>query len=219
MHSDVCGFLVLTLAVLALYTLPEMQRLPRTLIQMLIFFCALASAGTAFAQATAIRGLIDTSSGSLAVLTREGVHYHLTTASAQVKAGLVRLQQGDFLVARGSIDELSRRVRIEAIESLGLKTLIGTWTSERSEVYEFRDFTRLNLYIPDQGWKKIEIAGQYHYSVAPDRGSRYSIFLSDNKSVLVGSFEFKERNLHLTLLDPKTGRVSQNISLSPLTVK
>lgn len=186
---------------------------------LLVIGMSLVGATPSFAQAITVRGLIDTASGKLSLVTKYDVIYQLETYNSNVRYDLTRLRQGDYLVARGNVDEISKRVTIEAIESLGLRELIGTWSSTRLEVYEFQDFTRLNLYVPNQARDSIEIAGKYNYAVAPDHGDRYSIFLSDNRSVLVGTFEFKNQRLQLTVLDPKTGRVSQNISLSPLTVK
>lgn len=180
---------------------------------------AFAFAIPSLANALTVRGLIDTANGRLQLVTKYDQIYALDTLNSQVRYDLQRLRQGDYLVARGNVDELTKVVTVEAIETLGLRELIGTWSSSRLEVYEFQDFSRLNLYVPTQGSDAIEIAGKYNYAVTPDQGDRYAIFFSDNRSVLVGSIEFKNQRLQLTVRDPKTGRVSQNISLSPLTVK
>lgn len=210
--------LLLTRDGFSLYTSREMTKL-RSLKTIVLTVCLLIGFAPTFAHAITVRGLIDTASGTLSLVTKYDVIYTVDSLNPNIKYDLARLRQGDFLVARGNVDELTKTVTIEAIESLGLRELIGTWSSSRLEVYEFQDFTRLNLYVPNQARDSIEIAGKYNYAVAPDHGDRYSIFLSDNRSVLVGSFEFKNQRLQLTVLDPKTGRVSQNISLSPLTVK
>ena len=197
-----------------------MNTIRRLLLQILVV-CAsvLAFATPSRAQAVTVRGLIDAANGRLQLVTKYDEMYLLDTLNQQVRYDLQRLRQGDYLVARGTVDEVRKIVVVEAIENLGLRELIGMWSSAKSEVYEFQDFTRLNLYLPNQQRDSVEIAGQYNYAVAPDQGDRYSIFLSDNRSVLVGSIEFKNQRLQLTVLDPKTGRVQQNVSLSPLTVK
>jgi predicted transcriptional regulator of viral defense system len=195
----------------------------KTLVSSFIKFCLLLFAALAIhpsvSNAVAIQGLIDTADGKLTLVTKYDIAYVLDSPNPDVKSDLERLRQGDYLAARGNVDELNHLITVEAIESLGLRELLGAWSSSRLEVYEFQDFTRLNLYVPNSTRNKVEIAGKYNYAVAPDHGDRYSIFLSDNRSVLVGTLEFKNQRLQLTVLDPKTGRVSQNISLSPLTLK
>lgn len=186
----------------------------------LVVCVGFADTALATSSVTVIRGLIDTSSKGLGLRVRDsGSLYQIDSKNILIQGTLLRLRHGDYLVARGSIDELTQSIDIEAIESLGLKELIGAWASSRLEVYEFQDFTKLNLYVPNADRNAIVQAGQFNYAVAPDKGTRYTIFLSDNNSVIVGSIELKKQRLKLQMIDPKTGRVSENISLSPLSVK
>lgn len=142
----------------------------------------------------------------------------MTAANPTIQASIDMLKNGDYLVARGTSNSSS--VQVDAIESLGLQALVGKWSTSRDEVYDFRDFTSLNLYVPSEtaNGEKGEVvkAGEFQYSVAPDQGARYSIFLSNAASVTVGSIEFHNRQLILNVIDPTTGQVSADILLSPL---
>jgi hypothetical protein len=121
------------------------------------------------------------------------------------------------------VNEADGTVRLDAIESLGLRELLGSWRTDRWEVYEFRDFSRMNLYVPTQSSSGQRIplskAREYNYVLAPEQGARYSIFLSDDRSVTVGSIEVKENKINFTVYDSKTGEISENISLSPLSLQ
>lgn len=175
------------------------------------------------AQASSVRGYIEVNaqSGELYLAIDEGQAPRRIVGRENVLTELSNLRTGDFLVARGEIEALDYVVRIDTIESVGLKELIGPWSSVNFEVYEFEDFSRLNLYAPtkDDSGVTLSKTAEFKYVLAPDQGSRYSIFLSDNRSVAVGTLEFKAQKVKLSVIDPKTGRASQNISLSPLPVK
>ena len=162
---------------------------------------------------SSLRGFIQRN-GDIYVQTDDQRMVKVTGANTQVQADLYNLKSGDYLVARGTVT--GSTASIDSIESLGLQALVGSWTTENLEVYEFRDFTRLNLYLPDQTSDEIVKAGEFNYSLAPDSGSRYQLFLSSSQTVTVGSLEFRKNHLVLTVIDPATGISSPDIVLSPL---
>ena len=170
------------------------------------------------AHADALRGFIQKKDGarSLLVQNEDGTQTLLKMAAANpsVQANIDMLKNGDYLVARGTSNADS--VQVDSIESLGLQALVGLWATQKYEVYEFQDFTRLNLYVPNDNHSDVVKAGEFQYSVAPDQGTRYSIFLSNTDSITVGSLEFRKHHLVLNVIDPKTGQVSADIVLSPL---
>jgi hypothetical protein len=179
-------------------------------------FLALAAGS---AHADALRGFVQKKAGVriLVVQNDDGSQSQLqiSTSTTQVQADINKLKSGDFLVARGSVANLT--VQIDAIESLGLQALVGSWGTTTTDIYEFQDFTHLNLYASNADHSQIVKTNEFQYSVAPDQGSRYSIFMSNTGgSVTVGSIEFKKRHLVLNTIDPTNGKVSADIVLSPL---
>lgn len=166
------------------------------------------------ASAQSIRGFIQKTAGGEVYLdvAANQAPYKLIANRASVEKDLQNLKLGDFLAARGYLDDETSEARIDSIETVGLRELIGPWQGGATRIYEFEDFSRLNLYV-DSKLKEM------NYTVAPEPGGRYSIFMSDNRSVQIGFLEFQPHGIKLTVLDPKTGRVSENISLSPLPVK
>lgn len=170
------------------------------------------------AHATSIRGFIQKQNGVRVLLVQndDGSQSQLKISGStpQVQNNLNQLKNGDYLVARGTVGAAD--VSIDAIESLGLQALVGMWATPKCEVYEFQDFTRLNLYVPNDTRSDVVKAGEFQYSIAPDEGSRYQLFLSTSGSVTVGSLQFRKSHLVLNVIDPKTGQSSADIVLSPL---
>jgi hypothetical protein len=185
-------------------------------------FLGLAFVAAESAQAQSIRGFIRTDSDGVVYLdvSANEPPYRIE-ASPQTERDIRNLKLGDFLVARGSLDKTESVAHVDVIETVGLRGLIGPWQSRSKKVYEFQDFSRLNLYreLRDATGVTLSKFKQLNYSVAPEAGGRYSIFMSDNRSVQIGFLDFQARGIQLTVIDPKTGRVSENISLSPLPVK
>lgn len=175
------------------------------------------------ASAQSVRGFIraTTDEGTFLDVTADQAPFLLVANRPALETDLKNLKVGDYLVARGTLDVMSGEAHIDSIETVGLRELIGPWQSGASRIYEFEDFSRLNLYKALRDPQGVVLAKlkEMNYSVAPESKGRYSIFMSDNRSVQVGLLEFEARGIKLSVIDPKTGRVSENISLSPLPVK
>lgn len=150
-----------------------------------------------------------------------------------IRASLLDLKSGDFIVAAGRLEDFDHdgvfeNVTIQAIESVGLQDLIGTWRSEKWEVIRFEDFTRISLYRPrfhPQRHLNLAKLKELNYTLAPGLGSSYSIFLVEKRAsgpapIYVGRLSRKLGPkgliLELEILDPSTGEVSEVLSLSPV---
>jgi hypothetical protein len=178
------------------------------------------------------------------------------SASIAIRTSLLDLKTDDFVVVSGSMvdadhDGLSEEIRVDAIESVGLKSLLGTWRSNKWEVVRFEDFTRMSLYRPKfRRTPSLPLSMEFHlgplsrnpvaslkrlgfsklkdlnYTLAPERGSSYSIFLVEKRQgigpapVFVGRLKIETNDgkpgLQLEIYDPKTGYASEVLSLSPV---
>lgn len=181
-----------------------------------IALSALVLAAPFFAQADAIHGFIARRAGATYLVQNDGasVPFSITGSTPQIQANLDALKPGDYVVARGTLNRTA--ASIDAIESLGLQSLLGQWTDGRTAVYEFKDFSQLNLYLPNANSGQVVQAGSFQYSIAPDQGTRYQIFLSNAQAVTLGSLQLAKNQIVINLIDPKTGQVSPDIVLSPL---
>lgn len=149
--------------------------------------------------------------------------------SILIRESLGSLQAGDFVVLsgqyldqdqNGSIDS----IRVNGIESVGLKRLIRTWKSDKWAVLRFENFNRLILYRPDMGGSRLQKLKELNYTLAPDQGSDYSILMVETnttsarpgKPVFAGKLTVEKDRLTLELFDTKSGLTSEVYSLSPL---
>lgn len=177
-------------------------------------------------------------------------------ASIAVRSTLLDLKTDDFVVVSGTMADSDRdgrtdEIQVDAIESVGLKSVLGAWRSEKWEIVRFEDFSRISLYRPKfragskealsvamqlenrpinpmaslkrLGFSKLK---ELNYTLAPEHGSSYSIFLAEKQTgagpapVFVGRLDLKvqdgKRKLILEIFDPKTGAASEVLSLSPV---
>lgn len=132
---------------------------------------------------------------------------------------LRRLKSGDSITAQGSMNADQTRFSISSIDRIGLKDLLGTWKSTRWEIFEFQDFSQLNLYIPkvvEAGGVSLARTHSLKYVVTPEENDAFTIFMTDDSDVRMGFLEIGNNKLKLNVIDSHSGNVTESISLSPL---
>jgi hypothetical protein len=190
------------------------------LVTVTVFFTQMASL-TARA-ADSLRGFIHAdAAGTEIYLNLRGNNdlYKITSSQPNVLSDLRALKENDFLIASGAINAQARTVSIDAIESVGLQRLLGLWRTAKWQVFEFRDFNRVNLYSPSGVTAQqmaLEQKREFSYVLAPDCAKRYSILLSDDHTVHAGSLQYSDGLVQITMFDTKTGQISEEISLLPV---
>ena len=195
-----------------------------------IFFFALFSSAFAYAAGPntcqVIRGqMINDGPFFDLRLKTDALEVYKINGHPSLMANLRKLKTGDFIVATG--DLTATTANLDSLQTVGLQELLGLWRSSRWELFEFQDFSRLNLYLTRGDTQSDFSFSRIHelaYAVTPENNSDYSIFISDNlKKVMAGSLHISgtgaDEILTLTLLDPATGQVAEKISLSPLVLK
>lgn len=153
-------------------------------------------------------------------MTREGkIHFNplgtsitlpIESQDPTINRDLARLQNGDFIHAKGEILTSPSRVFIEDIHYVGLRRLLGVWTNGLS-VFNFSDYDHLTIY----NFKPQSMALDLNYSVAPEDQNGWSINFFSSQEVKLGHLEFVGENLRLSILNPKTGRTKQVLNLRP----
>jgi hypothetical protein len=183
-----------------------------------VFLLALASALVATsAHAASIRGLVTVRNSKFylrpitTTMPRSLTAELPVTTSIAIRLALLNLKTDDFVVVSGSLNDTDHdgrpdEVQVDAIESVGLKSLLGTWRSDKWEVVRFEDFTRMSLYRPKfktepanplsidlrlgnlplnpvVSLKKLGFAKlkDLNYTLAPEQSAAYSIFLVEKK--------------------------------------
>lgn len=143
---------------------------------------------------------------------------------------LRQLHTNDFLDLQGSISADNKSVTIETIDRLGLQELLGAWRTDRWEVFEFKNYTHLELFIPynaegnSQSAAKLtdETSGlpartrSLRYVVTPQNNTGLSIFISDENGVRLGFLTLGYRHLTIEMSDLKNGGIAERIQLVPV---
>lgn len=156
--------------------------------------------------------------------------YPLQATSAALNSDLRRLSTGDLIIGTGVIERVAPgavngmrhgRVILNAIDTVGLKQILGHWRTPKWQVFEFRDFHHLNLYRAPSASTRSIAPHQMTYTLAPAGGdpNLWSIFMADKKGIHIGSLAIGEKSLRLTLFDPESGQVKEELELSPFRVQ
>lgn len=175
--------------------------------------------------------------------------------SIAIRTALMDMKSGDLVVVAGLLQDLDGdaqydQIAVQAIESVGLKAVLGTWRSDGWDVIRFEDFNRVSLYRPRFGLNRFltaKLRGEFardfdgdelsnfaklkdlNYTLAPEQGSSYSIFLVERRarrkqsSVYVGRLKLEivdsKSRMTIQIFNPDTGNAIESMSLSPITSK
>ena len=183
-------------------------------------FCALiliVLAQISWAGAS-LEGKVHRLNGELILtMAEDGREFRLFTRNSYVMTDLQKLEDGDYLSGTGWIHENSSAVEVTAVEFVGLSKMLGLWHTSDWRVFDFKNFSQLDLYLPT----KSKALNALHlrslrYTVAPDGGTDWSILIVDSNSVDVGNLFVRKDSMRIEVFDPKTGNVATTIDLSPL---
>jgi hypothetical protein len=191
------------------------------LVKLAILFCILfvmALATTVHASTMLTGDLINSGAGKpLALIVKEAGATYQIEASDALTTFLRKLGSGDSITAQGTVSGDKKKFSIDSVDRLGLKELLGTWRSSRYEIFEFQDFTQLNLYIPtvaSSGDISLSRTHSLKYAVMPEDGGSFTIFMKDDSAFRMAFMDLNKNKVNLKVFDSNTGQVSDNISLS-----
>lgn len=147
----------------------------------------------------------------------EGTTLVVRALTAEADLHLKKLKQHDFIRASGEIN--NKVLLLNRIEQVGLTQLLGKWVNETDAVlFDFRSYSDLTLAYEflTISLKKINLTTKYNYYnyvVAPALGSGWRIFLTDDKTVSLGSLFLDQQMAKIELYSPENGQVIQTINL------
>lgn len=187
----------------------------------LVVFVLFASSAQAITISGALRN--DAPDAPMALITANPKRTLVIESKTSLLLLLRRLKTGDQLVVQGDVSTDQKSVSVTSIDRIGLRELLGAWRSSRWQVFEFKDFSKLDLYVPkmneDHGSVSLSKTNSLQYVIAPDSEDRFSIFMTDNRNVRMGFLELRPNQVNLSFTDSQTGEVTENLSLSPLRLK
>ena len=173
------------------------------------------------AEASPIYGVLKVSDEKLYIV-QEKQSFEITSASIEVDRDLARLSSGDYVALEGYYNVSHRRIFVNSVDWVGLKKILGFWTTADSRIVEFKDFTTLMLRNYERGAFPILQAHptrvnteviQMDYRLAPGVGSSWTLFLSDGKKLHMGRMNLSGHNLSITFFNIETGKIIKTLKL------
>lgn len=189
---------------------------------------ALVSFGAA--NAATISGVIERNGEFVRLADQPGAPL-VSAVSRETHRHLDRLDTGDFLVGEGQL--AGGRAVLRSIDTVGLKSLIGLWRTEGSELVQFADFKRMRTFRlketnPEAGREADRKPSaeqavptllpraqlpqrRWTYALSPGERKKWAIFLYGDGDALVGVLEALDpaeaseaARISIQLLDPDT---------------
>ncbi len=137
--------------------------------------------------------------------------------SDQVTSQVKGLEEGDLLSATGELHLASKTAYVETVDFVGLKRILGRWESKDGYRIYFKNFRSAVVeqkqplpWNPNEE-KTVDLV----YAILPLKDSNWSLFMSNRKTVRVGTLSIHESKIAIQLVDQRTGKVTEDISLSP----
>ena len=152
---------------------------------------------------------------SIRLNSEEGRTYRLISNRNEVQRVLVRLNTDDAVVGSADVDAGRGLVQMQTLDFVGLRRLVGYWTSVSNSVVNFKNYSDMNVYsVGNAGGGRI--SKQFKYTLAPSNGNDWAFFLADSSKTQVGLLDLRDQQATLRLFDPDTGDVTQVLRLQKL---
>lgn len=145
--------------------------------------------------------------------------YQIDVNSEEAAESIRKLSTGDVLTASGVIEKRACLVRIDSVDYVGLKDLLGYWYSKDGYM-KVRDFTSVSVYSTVlANLKKNEpiekvAAIEYRYSITPTNGTEWVLFLSTQESTTFATIKLQKKSATIKIYDSENGSVVRTIYLS-----
>lgn len=161
-----------------------------------------------------ITGIVQSTPTGYYLVNSDNTAMHsLHPGNQQVIETLKRLKSSDFI--SGSGDFINGRYVLENLDFVGLSELIGTWISDNGNWLKVNSFSKLSLYTLID--TRVALKTNLNYSIAPDSGNAWKVFLSDEKEVILATLILDQKQAVLKIYSSDSGEVVKEIELHKLS--
>jgi hypothetical protein len=159
-------------------------------------------------------GLINKSSinGYTLSLSSTSQVFKLATATARISEQLNKMSVGDLISIEADIAN-STTLKVNAINYVGLKNLIGIWYGNDNFCYSFESFTEMILLkrVGSQCLSSLETV--YTYTLSPN-SKAWDLIVASDMSSFIGDIKFTTSKVaNITLFDSETGEIVKVVRL------
>lgn len=159
---------------------------------------------------TPVSGFLATQDSQFFLRTDENEIFLIeTTSSPSVLSLLVRLSPGDYLLGQGEIQPGTQSLRMTSVDYVGLKKLLGSWTSQRG-TFHFKNFTDATFQTVR---RNKPVRADLRYSTAPTQNNSWVVFFSEKETTLLSTIFFDGPEIDMNIYQPETGELVQTLRL------
>lgn len=141
--------------------------------------------------------------------------YDLIFTDPNIEIMLSKLKLNDYITFEGARSSTTNKIRVNSINYVGLKDLLGIWQGDDTYCYNFTSFTELWIYFrtsPECAVRPTD-GRVYAYTINPSDPD-WVILLSDNKANYIGDvIVINQKSVKFSLYDSNTGNILRHINL------
>lgn len=130
----------------------------------------------------------------------------LAALTATVKNSLSKLKTHDYIA--GTAELVGQSYILHSVDSVGLRRILGIWQSGNTMI-EFQSFNALKFLN--------KVSTEYMYTLTPDSGSNWKVFLTDDNSVTLGAIRMNSlthpNEMTFELFDSSSGSIIKKVHL------
>ncbi|MBX3019192.1 MAG: hypothetical protein KF767_15000 [Bdellovibrionaceae bacterium] len=166
---------------------------------------------SAFAHAASVTGVVKVKEGARYLQLPESTAlFEMRPSTEEAKRNLERLADQDFYQGQGEF--FGTVFLVQTVDFVGLYSLLGPWHSKQDRaLVTFESYNTLSIFNPRTlGYDRVAM---FDYSVAPDTGSRWKIFVSGAQSVSIATMKIERERLVLQFINLDTGAFEKPLEL------
>ena len=168
------------------------------LMKLLYFFIIIIFQFSWSAAADSFSGIIEKRPGSIHLLTPT-TSYRMVALNSVVAKDLNKLQSGDYLQGYGIFNKEQEFIKVQSVDFVGLRHLLGIWESETQVVLNVANFSEMSVYLPAEQDPDQNRPVLLNYTVAPEAGNGWTIILHTDSEIQAGRIELEQDQLVLEI--------------------
>ena len=158
-------------------------------------------------------GIVKKSSEAVYLVDPSSGEKYLLTGSVALQANFKMLTSGDFVSVDGTRSTTKGTITAKSINYVGLKKLLGVWSTEDAFCYNFISYNNLIVTRKVNGQCTSNYPSEYTYLINP-QSRVWTVLISGENNSYVGDLYLPNSDtLEIDLYDSETGAILRQLSL------
>ena len=158
-------------------------------------------------------GDVKKSADSVYLVDQKSGEKFLLTGSIALQANFKMLTSGDFISIDGTRSLTKGTITAKSINYVGLKKLLGVWSTEDAFCYNFISYNNLIVTRKINGQCTSNYPSEYTYIINPESRVWTLLVSGENNSYVGDLYLPSSDTLEIDLYDSETGAILRQLSL------